>query len=68
MRLNRDVEEELGLFDGIFFHTFPMNEEEFVEYVRGQGITVGTGRFRTHMNVELTNDGPVTIWIDTENL
>lgn len=42
--------------------------EEFVDYVRGQGIAVGTGRFRTHMEVELTNDGPVTIWIDTENL
>lgn len=40
--------------------------DEFVDYVRSQGFTVGTGRFRTHMDVELTNDGPVTIWIDTE--
>lgn len=29
----QDVEHKLGLFDGIFFHTFPMNEEEFVEYI-----------------------------------
>ena len=41
---------------------------QFVDYVRSQGVTVGTGRFRAHMEVELTNDGPVTIWIDTEDL
>ena len=41
---------------------------EFVQYIRNQGISVSTGRFRTHMNVELTNDGPVTIWIDTDQL
>jgi guanidinoacetate N-methyltransferase len=29
----QDVEEQLGLFDGIFFHAFPMNEREFTEYV-----------------------------------
>jgi D-tyrosyl-tRNA(Tyr) deacylase len=39
---------------------------DFVAHVAGQGITVATGRFRMHMEVELTNDGPVTIWIDTE--
>ena len=42
--------------------------EQFVEHVRTSGITVGTGRFRTHMHVELTNDGPVTIWIDTDDV
>jgi D-tyrosyl-tRNA(Tyr) deacylase len=40
--------------------------DDFVKHVAGQGITVATGRFRAHMEVELTNDGPVTIWIDTE--
>jgi len=30
-----------------------------------KGIPVETGRFRTHMYVELTNDGPVTILIDS---
>ena len=42
----------------------------FVDYVSqqgaaGQGIEVATGRFRADMKVTLTNDGPVTIWIDT---
>src|ERR1051325_3863865 len=33
----------------------------FVAEVRGQGITVETGRFQQHMDVELVNDGPVTL-------
>ncbi len=37
----------------------------FVAEVQGQGITVGTGRFQTHMDVELVNDGPVTLLIDS---
>ena len=28
-----DVEKELGLFDGIFFHAFPLDDEEFIRYV-----------------------------------
>ncbi len=39
--------------------------ERFVELARGQGVEVETGRFRADMQVTLTNDGPVTIWIDT---
>jgi D-aminoacyl-tRNA deacylase len=39
--------------------------EQFVEAARQQGIRVATGRFRTHMNVELVNDGPVTILLDS---
>jgi D-aminoacyl-tRNA deacylase len=31
------------------------------------GKPVGTGIFGAHMDVELINDGPVTIWIDTKN-
>jgi len=38
--------------------------DRFVELVREQGIAVETGRFRADMQVTLTNDGPVTIWID----
>jgi D-tyrosyl-tRNA(Tyr) deacylase len=34
--------------------------------VAGQGVEVATGRFRAHMLVSLVNDGPVTLWIDTE--
>lgn len=33
--------------------------------VQGQGIFVATGRFQTHMDVELINDGPVTLLIDS---
>ncbi len=39
--------------------------EGFVEAARAQGIRVATGRFRTHMQVTLTNDGPVTLLIDS---
>lgn len=39
--------------------------EQFVESTRKLGITVETGRFRANMQVTLTNDGPVTIWIDS---
>jgi D-tyrosyl-tRNA(Tyr) deacylase len=39
--------------------------EAFVGRVRAAGIEVATGRFREHMLVSLTNDGPVTLWIDT---
>ena len=37
----------------------------FVADVRGSGITVATGRFQEHMEVELVNDGPVTLLIDS---
>jgi D-tyrosyl-tRNA(Tyr) deacylase len=39
--------------------------EQFVMAARERGVRVAMGRFRTHMEVELTNDGPVTIWIDS---
>lgn len=37
----------------------------FVAEVRGQGIQVETGRFQTHMDVQLVNDGPVTLLLDS---
>jgi len=37
----------------------------FCEACRELGVRVETGRFRTNMQVELVNDGPVTILIDT---
>lgn len=40
--------------------------EEFVELVKAKGIKVGTGRFRQHMVVSLSNDGPVTILVDSK--
>ncbi len=40
--------------------------EALVQAARTEGVTVVTGRFRTHMSVELCNDGPVTLLLDTE--
>jgi D-tyrosyl-tRNA(Tyr) deacylase len=37
----------------------------FVECVAGEGIEVATGRFREHMEVELVNDGPVTLLLES---
>ena len=37
----------------------------FAEALRGLGVTVATGRFGRVMAVELVNDGPFTIWLDT---
>ena len=42
--------------------------EKFVEKTRGQGIRTQTGKFQTHMLVNLQNDGPVTMLIDSEKL
>lgn len=40
--------------------------DRFVEKAKETGLNVQTGIFRTHMNVELVNDGPVTILLDSE--
>ncbi|MBP2018264.1 D-tyrosyl-tRNA(Tyr) deacylase [Symbiobacterium terraclitae] len=40
--------------------------QRFVEKLRSLGLHVETGRFQTHMEVELVNDGPVTILVDSE--
>jgi D-tyrosyl-tRNA(Tyr) deacylase len=37
----------------------------FVDAVAALGIQVATGKFRQHMLVDLTNDGPVTLLLDT---
>lgn len=37
----------------------------FVVEVRGQGIEVETGKFQEHMDVELVNDGPVTLLLES---
>jgi len=42
--------------------------ENFVEIARDRGIPTETGRFRAMMEVELVNDGPVTIILDTDDL
>jgi D-tyrosyl-tRNA(Tyr) deacylase len=41
---------------------------EFVKALRGLGVHVATGMFQTHMSVEIVNDGPVTILLDSGKL
>lgn len=40
--------------------------EEFCAALRGLGITVATGIFQAMMSVELVNEGPVTILLDSD--
>lgn len=40
--------------------------EYFVERIRAAGLPYQTGRFQEMMQVELVNDGPVTILLDSE--
>ena len=38
--------------------------EGFVRLLRERGLTVATGEFGAMMDVELVNDGPVTLWLE----
>jgi len=38
--------------------------DRFVELLRGHGVPTQTGKFGAHMEVEIHNDGPVTIWLE----
>jgi D-tyrosyl-tRNA(Tyr) deacylase len=38
--------------------------ERFVALLRARGLTVETGEFGAMMDVELVNDGPVTLWLE----
>jgi len=40
--------------------------ERFVEQARATGLRVDTGRFQQYMQVEIHNDGPVTILLDSK--
>ncbi len=40
--------------------------EQFVQQVRALGVEVATGKFQAHMLVELVNDGPVTLLVDSD--
>ena len=57
-----------------FENAMPPKEAEemyirFVERMKETGIPCETGEFGADMKVSLTNDGPVTVWLDTkENL
>ena len=38
--------------------------ERFIEMLRDRGLPVQTGEFGASMEVELVNDGPVTLWLE----
>lgn len=38
--------------------------DRFVELLHGHGVPTQTGQFGAHMQVEIHNDGPVTIWLE----
>ena len=40
--------------------------EHFATHLAALGIPTQTGQFGADMSVALTNDGPVTIWLDTD--
>lgn len=42
--------------------------EDFVAALRETGLTVRTGEFQALMRVELVNDGPVTLLLDSDHL
>ncbi len=42
--------------------------ERFKEALAAHGLKVEGGVFGAHMDVELINDGPVTMWLDSEQL
>ena len=51
----------------------PLNVAEdlfnkYVDEIRASGLKTETGRFRTHMLVEIHNDGPVTILLDSKDI
>jgi D-aminoacyl-tRNA deacylase len=40
--------------------------EVFAATVEARGVALGRGRFGAKMEVELVNDGPMTIWLDSD--
>ena len=56
-----------------FIHAAPPEQgkalyEELVRALRELGVSVATGVFQAHMSVEIVNDGPVTILLDSDKL
>lgn len=41
--------------------------ENFVQALKALGVRVETGVFQAHMSLDLVNDGPVTILVDSDN-
>jgi len=41
--------------------------QKFVEKIQATSLKVATGRFQQYMNVEIHNDGPVTVMLDSKS-
>ncbi len=41
--------------------------EYFCKQLAAEGVPVKTGKFRSHMAVNLVNDGPMTLWMDSND-
>lgn len=54
----QDTIDDLGLFDGIFFHTYPLNEEEYMKYVQ-ESITFAE-HFFSYASSHLNEGGSFT--------
>lgn len=56
---------------GFSYAASPDEGRRLYEYFKGalanEGIPIETGQFGADMKVRLLNDGPVTIWLDTED-
>lgn len=48
-------------------HAQPLYEM-VAQFLREQGLQVATGRFQSHMQIDLCNDGPVTLLLDSHKL
>lgn len=42
--------------------------EQFAAAVRADGVPLQTGWFGAHMSVSIKNDGPFTVWLDSDEL
>jgi D-tyrosyl-tRNA(Tyr) deacylase len=42
--------------------------QRFCQFLAAEGVAVEQGVFQAHMRVALVNDGPVTIWLDSDSL
>jgi D-aminoacyl-tRNA deacylase len=56
-----------------FIHAAPPEQgktlyEEFVRALQALGVRIATGVLQTHMSLEIVNDGPVTILLDSDKL
>ncbi|MEK9673566.1 MAG: D-aminoacyl-tRNA deacylase [Rhodospirillaceae bacterium] len=39
----------------------------FIEFLKAEGVPVKCGQFRSHMRIDLVNDGPFTLWMSSDD-